>query len=179
MNLNIPFDTTSLFVNNAEWKHFPVQNLINDKNDRLTDVLSEFDKVSGIYIFWWSGSIEKLEQLNRKILIQGKRENDSFKWLPIEWQIEWLVPQEFERKKHLALYVGKSTTLRNRIRNHFHFPRNRQTWKERLKKNVTLSVLACNDTIDQHFVAERFYLEDFLIGALRPWFNLDSEKVGR
>jgi hypothetical protein len=25
-------------------------------------------------------------------------------------------------------------------------------------------------------VVERFYLEDYLIGALRPWFNVDSER---
>jgi hypothetical protein len=52
---------------------------------------------------------------------------------------------------------------------------------EFLQKNIAFSYLTFDDkdsngkNIDL-FVAERFYLEDYLIGALRPWFNIDSER---
>lgn len=47
-----------------------------------------------------------------------------------------------------------------------------------LKENVHFSFISLdnNSKTDDAFVAHRFYLEDYLIGALRPWFNLDSER---
>jgi hypothetical protein len=239
MNLNRPFETNKIFANNSDWQHFPLTKIINQENDKLTDELSKFVKVSGIYIFWWTGSANDLEKLNRKILLQGKKVDDTFHWHPIEWQMKWLVPIEIEKRKHYALYVGKSTTLRSRIRQHFHFPMSHEVWAKQLQNplnklgkskleykgmedhhngghiisyNPTTSCqfragmsLLCRDEADEMFwdfvkqnvklsifsnekknnskesekkcfVAERFYLEDFLIGALRPWFNLDSER---
>lgn len=235
MKLDDPFITQTLFSDNSDWQHFPLQALINDENNQLTNQLSVFDKVSGIYVFWWSGTKEDLKKLNRKILLQGKKDGDTFHWHPIEWQMDWLVPVEIEKNEnHYALYVGKSTTLRNRIRQHFHFSVDHESWKTNLdkpknnqgkskltlrgmrkfhnegynisynpttscqfragmsllcrdeannnefwnliKKNMSLSILPCTDTEKENKVAVRFYLEDYLIGALRPWFNLDSER---
>ena len=34
----------------------------------------------------------------------------------------------------------------------------------------------CITTDDENDFVTRFYLEDYLIGALRPWFNLDGER---
>lgn len=47
---------------------------------------------------------------------------------------------------------------------------------ELLKDNITFSFLSLDDQNKDRFVPFRFYLEDYLIGALRPWFNLDSER---
>jgi hypothetical protein len=157
--------------------------------------------------------------------------------------VEWFAPVKFDNITHYALYVGKSTTLRSRIRNHFHFSMSHETWKDKLKNPVNrdgkskieildgfkdhhnaghqisynpttscqfrsgMSLLCRGIESDEEFwsiiknnivisiyesnnnevepnedekhslaVAERFYLEDYLIGALRPWFNLDSER---
>ncbi len=45
-----------------------------------------------------------------------------------------------------------------------------------LKDNIHFSFLSADSDDKDQFVAHRFYLEDYLIGALRPWFNLDSER---
>lgn len=45
-----------------------------------------------------------------------------------------------------------------------------------LKENVHFSFLSLDSIDRDEFVAHRFYLEDYLIGFLRPWFNLDSER---
>ncbi len=41
-------------------------------------------------------------------------------------------------------------------------------------EHIKISYLEFDKTDEK--VAERFYLEDYLIGYLRPWFNLDSER---
>jgi hypothetical protein len=53
-------------------------------------------------------------------------------------------------------------------------------WKN-IQENIEFSYLTFENTdtngpIKDSSVAERFYLEDYLIGALRPWFNIDSER---
>ena len=53
-------------------------------------------------------------------------------------------------------------------------------WKN-IQDNIEFSYLTFENTdsqepIKDRSVAERFYLEDYLIGALRPWFNIDSER---
>lgn len=52
-----------------------------------------------------------------------------------------------------------------------------------VKENISFSYLTFhNPNLNEKqnekdlFVAERFYLEDYLIGTLRPWFNIDSER---
>ncbi len=65
--------------------------------------------------------MEALNELNRKILLQGKKAKETYEWHAIEMQTSWLVPIKFEGQKRYELYVEKSTTLRNRIRQHFHF----------------------------------------------------------
>lgn len=45
-----------------------------------------------------------------------------------------------------------------------------------VNKNIYFSYLTLDDVDKGKFVPHRFYLEDYLIGALRPWFNLDSER---
>lgn len=45
-----------------------------------------------------------------------------------------------------------------------------------LKDNIHFSFLSADSDNKDEFVEHRFYLEDYLIGALRPWFNLDSER---
>lgn len=50
---------------------------------------------------------------------------------------------------------------------------------EILKNKISFSFLPLDarDTTNADLnVVERFYLEDYLIGALRPWFNVDSER---
>lgn len=43
MNLLNPFPVKDFFNHNSEWKHFPLQDLIHEKNDKMTNVLSEFE----------------------------------------------------------------------------------------------------------------------------------------
>jgi hypothetical protein len=126
MNLNTPFELSDIFSKQTNWKHFSAGELINESNTALSQALEKQKDKEGIYIFWWGGSIDDLSLLNRKILLQGKKESTSFKWIPNEWQVEWFAPVELDGTTNHALYVGKSTTMRSRIRNHFHFSRNHQ-----------------------------------------------------
>ncbi|NBR16002.1 MAG: hypothetical protein EBU01_15705, partial [Crocinitomicaceae bacterium] len=132
--LNEPFNLENIFSTNNNWKHFDATKIINENNNGLTQKLDEFKGGKGTYIFWWTGTLEALNELNRKILLQGKKEGNTFLWHPIEIQTSWLVPIEIEGQKRYALYVGKSTTLRNRIRQHFHFSLEHDLWLESINK---------------------------------------------
>lgn len=218
-DLNKPFTLENIFSSTNSWKHFAASEIINKERSGLSQQLDGLKNGEGTYVFWWTGSLDALNELNRKILLQGKKENGKYKWHAIEMQTSWLVPMEIEGQVRFALYVGKSTTLRNRIRQHFHFSHCHDEWKEKMfeknddnhigynmlykpttscqfrsgmtllcseksndqlwkiiEENVSLSILEIKYEGNSIGTATRFYLEDYLIGALRSWFNLDSER---
>lgn len=223
-------------------KSFNLQEIINlftsrelvdliDNDKKTTLKSSLFQKpVSGIYIFWYNGSVAELDTYHRHLLIKGKvsadntiKEKDKkHDFHRITFDTGWF-PEEI--KNQFALYVGKSTNIANRFGMHLKMGTSHTCWKEKmldksldhedqnlpylriyspttscqfrsgielllknkseeefweiLKHKITFSFLpldtrdAANTDLN---VVERFYLEDYLIGALRPWFNVDSER---
>lgn len=150
----------------------------------------------GVYCFWWLGDREVLLNSNRTIKLQGP----SKRLIKTEYHNSF--PTEL---KYIPIYVGKTTNLKNRVSGHimsgikgrahdkpvdniwkrprttscqvragidFIFPNEKDTL-DIIKNNVGISFLKVHSDDN---VSERFYLEDFMIGYLRPWFNLDSER---
>ena len=152
--------------------------------------------VGAVYCFWWMGNKKTLFNSNRTIKIKGP----GGKYITLRH--ENLFPKDLS---YAPLYIGKTTKLKSRIRQHLllkspervhHKPRNFKKIKPKttscqlragveyifpnenkprdfILNNVGLSFLEISG---KESVSERFYLEDFAIGYLKPWFNLDSER---
>lgn len=151
---------------------------------------------AGVYAFWWIGSVEKLLQSNRDIVLKGP----AGKRVHVRYQDWW--PDD---APYPCLYVGKSTNLRNRFSRHLlrgikasaHPTRQGnekappRTSSCQLRsgiehifphhENPLMIIDECVgfswfDDFPDNAVAERFFAEDRLVGHLRPWFNIDSER---
>lgn len=150
----------------------------------------------GVYAFWWLGDRERLMSSNRHVVLKGPKEQP----VDVEYRDWW--PAELA---YPCLYVGKSTNIKNRFslhikrrchgRLHEAHPKN---WK--VKPNTTscqlrwgiehvfpqesdpLAVIlehvgfSYRTDFPDNAIAERFFEEDRLVGAWRPWFNIDSER---
>jgi hypothetical protein len=150
----------------------------------------------GVYAFWWVGPMAQLLDANRLIVLRGPRGMR----VKVHYHDWW--PKD---APYPCLYVGKATKLKRRFGQHLlrgtfdraHEPldgNHKATPKTTtcqlrfgiehvfpletkpltlIDKNVGFSW--CDDFPD-NAVAERFFAEDRLIGHLRPWFNIDSER---
>ena len=150
----------------------------------------------GVYIFWWSGDKSVLLNGICEIFLKGP----GGRWGKVDWLDWW--PQELEFP---CLYVGKSTNLRKRYSQQLLLNKSDRLHKiAKDNRKVRLFNTSCQVRYgiehifrDSHPVeiirnnlsfsfidwfpeanpiAERFYLEDRLIGQWRPWFNVDSER---
>jgi len=145
---------------------------------------------NGIYIFWYYNKTKKLHDLNRKLVIDGPSK--------IKQNIEWNWNLEND---YVCLYVGKTRDMQKRISQHLLLDTdnlknenssqlNKKTTSCQLRsgfdylyskqekvyiKNELMEHLYLSIYYEDDFV-KRFYLEDYLIGKLRPWFNVDSER---
>jgi len=204
-------------LNHEDWFQCSFKEFSTNKHKELSNV-------AGIYIFYWTGKLEELEKLSRKIRIQGKAikkhlitdESGKHESHKIEFLTSWF-PDLGENR--FALYVGKSTNIFQRFNKHQYrktiqhedwLPKNdlwlieksnyknpehfakiykpttasqfRSGWQSlvRLLSDEAAEKLLTENVsfafLPVHEVAKRFYLEDYLIGTLRPWFNLDSER---
>jgi hypothetical protein len=149
-----------------------------------------FDNNMGIYSFWYDNRDKKLNGLNRNLIIEGPSKIKQH----IEW--DWNLDDEY-----VCLYVGKTTTLKERIGQHLLLKTdnlkningnqlNKKTTSCQLRsgfdylyskdsniyiKNELMQRLYLSLYYENDFI-KRFYIEDYLIGKLRPWFNIDSER---
>lgn len=165
-------------------------------NQIENDKRQSIPKGPGVYAFWWAGDRSKLLSGNCEISLKGP----GGEWGKIVWSDWW--PQELE---YPCLYVGRSTNLRQRYSWHLLLNRSGRLHDikkdNRKVKPCTTScqvrygiehVFRDDDPIElmmgniafsyidwfpeDNAIAERFYLEDRLIGQWRPWFNVDSER---
>lgn len=195
--------------------------------DRKTTVTNQ----SGVYIFWWkvNEEFELPDTETTRHWVKGKRKGKHDpKPLPVG--ATYIIPATSRKKTkylhyagcwafnpviigretYVPLYVGKSTNMFERVRQHLSWPESCQ--KNKLKKveseKFNYPLIPRNGTARQfgdgfHFLfrgqkhlqyaklkyvhlsvtftdyvdyANRFYAEDYLIGHLRPPFNLDSER---
>lgn len=176
-----------------------LQNVFNlDVNSMTAIYPKEIKNAAGVYSFWWIGDKSALINANREIGIVGPKislENTIY----ITW--DWNIEQDV-----IPLYIGKSTNIDSRIRQHLmlgtkswydrdekmrtlkkkttacqfrsgfeHLFKNEslQTRKKLLAENIGFSYYIIDG---KNSFVDRFYIEDYLIGYLRPWFNLDSER---
>lgn len=149
-----------------------------------------------VYCLWWIRNRGALLSSNRRIKLRGPNK----KLIDLEFK-NWF-PEELT---YLPLYVGKTTNLKSRISQHLllkspfrvhnkpinyekvrpkttscqlragieHIFPNINNPKDFILQNIGLSFVKVNG---KDSVTKRFYLEDFAIGYLKPWFNLDSER---
>ncbi len=151
---------------------------------------------SGVYAFWWLGDKKKLFASRRDIWLKGPAGSE----VKLKFK-DWFPPEA----PHPALYVGKSTNLKNRISLHILIGKTDKLYpaSERHHKVKPVTTSCQLRTGIEHIfpkekdpsglilkevgvsfvfpagddaVAERFYLEDLAVGFFRPWFNLDSER---
>lgn len=171
-----------------------------EKDIRTIDAITrhspyDIPRDSGVYAFWWIGDRRKLLAASTHIILVGpggKEVNVQF----TEW---W--PNSL---KYPCLYVGKSTNLRKRFGQHLMrgsrgrvhtIPANGRKQKAATtacqlrygiehifpKESKPLDLIARDvgfsfKVYAAEDIAERFFQEDLLIGTLRPWFNVDSER---
>lgn len=151
---------------------------------------------AGVYAFWWVGNRDQLMQANREIVLRGP----GGKQAKVEYHDWW--PSD---ATYPCLYVGKATNLKKRFGQHLmrgtagraHEPlsdnakaKPRTTACQlrfgiehvfRTHANPLALIDKCVgyswcDEFPDNAVAERFFAEDRLVGHLRPWFNIDSER---
>lgn len=186
------------------------QRAVNDKNQ------------AGVYIFWWkiNDEIELPDPESTRHWVKGKGASspDSEPLAGIayfsghlhyagQWEYEPIIIGE---ASYVPLYVGKSTNVLSRIKQHLGWPASCQLNTAKYKKSgeQNYPLIPRNGTARQfgdgfHFLfrdaknvqyaklkyvhlsvgftdyadfTNRFYTEDYLIGDLRPPFNLDSER---
>lgn len=162
----------------------------------LKSRLSTIPQSPGIYAFWWIGDRETLLAANRTVILKGPKKA----LVTVEYRAWW--PEDLP---YPCLYVGKSTNLRKRFGQHIksgslgrlheahsqHHKVKPKTTSCQLRwgiehifphetdplKVIRQSVgFSYRVNFPDNAIAERFFEEDRLIGAWRPWFNIDSER---
>jgi hypothetical protein len=144
----------------------------------------------GIYSFWYDNSNNKIQELHRNLIIEGPNKAKQ----EINWN--WNLNEKF-----ICLYIGKTRDFQDRISKHLLLKtdnlRNKNN-NQLNKKNSTCqlrsgfdylyskesNIYIKNELMEHLFLSlyyendfvKRFYIEDYLIGKLRPWFNVDSER---
>jgi hypothetical protein len=150
---------------------------------------------ASVYAFWWVGDRQQLLAANRHIALRGP----GGKPVDVEYHDWW--PSD---APYPCLYVGKATNLKKRFGQHLmrgSVARERETLSgnAKAKPHTTACQLRFGiehvfpteanplaliddavgyswcDSFPDNAVAERF-AEDRLVGHLRPWFNVDSER---
>ena len=151
------------------------------------------DCKKGLYAFWLTNNDGIVETLNRSLEIKGP----GNKHYPFTW--DWNV-----NEKHILVYVGKTTTFRNRLSQHLRL----KTFYWKIPEDKTSPykpttscqlrtgiehLLSGNDQpnnlgldfirkriqvtyIPLDGLGNRFFAEDLAIGKGKPWFNVDSER---
>ena len=149
----------------------------------------------GVYAFWWIAEKNILMNADRHIILKGPGER------PVDVKfLDWWPPEiDFP-----CLYVGKSTNLKNRFSLHIKrnstgrlhtIPASNEKQKpvttscqlrygiEHIFKNDPNPLKIIFNSVGFSYkkfpleeIAERFFMEDRLIGVWKPWFNVDSER---
>ena len=150
----------------------------------------DYKNKMGIYSFWYHNGNNKIQELYRNLIIEGPNKAKQ----EINW--DWNLDDEY-----ICLYIGKTRDFQDRIAKHLLLKTdnlkninenqlNKKTTSCQLRsgfdylyskdndiyiKNELMEHLYLSLYYENDFV-KRFYIEDYLIGKLRPWFNVDSER---
>jgi len=93
-------------------KPIKLEDFISFGNKKLS-LSKNIDNESGVYVFWWIGNVNELKKLNRELIITGKNLKNDKKYIKINWN--WNLENE-----KVCLYVGKTTTILNRLKQHLY-----------------------------------------------------------
>lgn len=169
---------------------------IRSVGQHFLDGRAELPEAPGVYAFWWVGDRAQLLAANRHIVLKGPRESP----VDVEYRDWW--PGDLA---YPCLYVGKTTNVRRRFSLHIKrkcpgrlHASHSLNWKaspkttscqlrwgiEHLFPREENPLALIFDSVGFSFrtdfpenaIAERFFEEDRLVGAWRPWFNIDSER---
>lgn len=163
---------------------------ITDYIDCKTKKYKEDVSFAGVYIFWFDNFNKYIKSLKRNLSVGGPNGTTQ----KCEWN--WNLDDE-----KVCLYVGKATNIKKRLGQHLclktgHlYPKTTNYLNKitsacqfragfdylyqdnkginiftEINSRIHLTILKEDDFI------RRFYIEDFLIGRLLPWFNVDSER---
>ncbi|MDB4542671.1 hypothetical protein N9241_00360 [bacterium] len=151
---------------------------------------------AGVYAFWWVGDKSTLLSSNRRIVLKGP----GGRAVDVTYEDWW--PKQLT---YPCLYIGKSTNIKKRFSQHIkrrslgrlHAPIKGNAKAKPATTSCQLRFgiehifpleadplmiiyqnvgFSFNTSFAENAVAERFYEEDRLVGAWRPWFNIDSER---
>ena len=165
-------------------------------DDIFRGQLIDLPELPGVYAFWWIAPKAELLAGNRHIVLKGPGE------LPVDVEYKGWWPDDLI---HPCLYIGKTTNIKNRFPQHIKrgchgrlhdaLPGNvkakPRTTTCQLRFGIehifpseqdSLSLIfravgfSCRTDFPENAIAERFFEEDRLVGAWRPWFNIDSER---
>ncbi|MGE3345627.1 MAG: hypothetical protein AB7L71_19565 [Vicinamibacterales bacterium] len=150
----------------------------------------------GVYAFWWVGQKAELLAANRHIVLKGP----SGRPVDVEYKDWWPAELPFP-----CLYVGKTTNIKKRFSLHIkrgsagrlHPAHQGNVKAEPCTSSCQLRFgiehvfptsqdplgiifravgFSYHTNFPENAIAERFFEEDRLVGAWRPWFNIDSER---
>ncbi|OFX17405.1 MAG: hypothetical protein A2033_17840 [Bacteroidetes bacterium GWA2_31_9] len=173
----------------------PLNNFIC--NDNLH--LPELKNIGGVYVFWWSGNINKFTNALNSCSYYLKAKRSHKELIKIQFTNEWVENSTINR--NICLYIGKSTDLKSRISKHLKLgtkdiwnkskkisgikPNSESQLRIGVERVFNKSILdGLIDDISISWVTldgyenaiNRFYLENYFIGKLFPLFNIDIER---
>jgi hypothetical protein len=203
----------------------------NKKWQAVLDRIPSEVNQSGVYVFWWkvNEEFDLPDVETTRHWVKGKKkgkhdpkplpsgtayitpETSKKKTKYLHYAGRWAFePVTIGKETYVPLYVGKSTNMFERVKQHLSWPESCQKNKPKKVKSKKFNypLIPRNGTARQfgdgfHFLfrgqqhlqyaklkyvhlsvaftdyvdyANRFYAEDYLIGSLRPPFNLDSER---
>jgi hypothetical protein len=154
--------------------------------------------VAGVYAFWWTANPDRFaaSDCNRELILKGPGGRD----VHLVMDDEWL---GLGSGLPMLLYVGKTTNLAKRVRQHLELGRPRllgaagprkgenPTTACQLRAGIERLFPASDDpralmleSVGLSFVeldgdvhaVNRFYLEDLAVGLMRPLLNIDVER---
>jgi hypothetical protein len=173
------------------------ENSIRSVGDILTDKIP-LPHEAGVYAFWWIADRAELLAADRQIVLKGPGGNDVSvhyeEWWPEELKFPCLyVGKTTNIRKRFSQHIMRDTKPDGRLHmahsNFFKvlpynsscqlrfgiehiFPKEEGVLKT-IKRAVGFSYTT---DFPNNAIAERFFMEDRLVGTWRPWFNIDSER---
>lgn len=172
-----------------------LKHLYEKRKNKLQLKQKNIPEKHGIYIFWWKGDLNCFEEKSYRLKGPGGIEKN------ILINKDWVA--QATKNNAVCLYIGKSSGLRTRISKHVKISTQGRLFKKddpMLRKTNTESQLRYGlerifpnekdtlnlllDNVELAIVnlpetttgVDRFYLENYLIGNLKPLLNLDIER---
>ncbi len=94
----------------------------------ISDFNLSKEREMGIYAFWWNGNLKEFKSIPTIEVTAPGGESIKLHWKMTDF------PEECQVAKKYPLYIGKTTTFVNRIKDHIH---NTKNWMDPIYKPKT------------------------------------------